>query len=245
MRKIGVGYITEDGDGKNFKVNIHVYSIIPETTTKDGATIVAHWLSSQNRVTPPRVYKGETVEVFATENSDIYYWKPVHYETDLRCHESATYAWSNKKENDKAPLSADNTHSLTVDATNKLILLSTATNRGEKTGYSISLNLKDGIFLFKDTMNHVIKLDSPNKTLSIAVENIKVKCETYSIDASKSITFKTPKFNIRGGAVTNDSTLTQNKQSTLNAPLTQNSSSILSSQASTTPGPDGHTHKVL
>lgn len=138
-----------DADGASF-----------ETTTKQAASVTARWLPfSSNRKTAPDVRRGEKVCIWKFSDADKYYWSELEYEGKLRKLETVIFAFSGTKD-EGADESEDNTYFLEISTHTKQVRFHTSQADGEPYGYDISINTKDGILQFVDTIENVFHWES-------------------------------------------------------------------------------------
>lgn len=137
-----------------------------KSTVTGTATIKAKWLPlcNSNRMTAPDVIKNETVMIFRYSDTEDYYWNTMFLEPNIRRLEKVRYAFGNK---DKPLEQWDGNSSYWVEVSTrkdeKWIKVHTSTNDGEKAGYDVTINGKEGFFEVKDTIGNHIKMDSDNK----------------------------------------------------------------------------------
>jgi len=181
-----VKYVTVDKTGKK-----HV-DVISKTNI-----IEAKWLpiGYSNRVEPPTVCKGETVQLMRLANSDKYYWHTIYNELDLRKLEKATYVYSNKRTvEDPSQLGQVYYHQ--VDTINKRVRWHTDDHDGEYTTYDIDIDTKNGTLQIIDGKGNEIYLESQDNRLTTNIDdNILNAHVSNTINTIKSTT-NTDKFNV-------------------------------------------------
>jgi len=181
-----VKYTTVDKTGKK-----HV-DIISKTNV-----IVAKWLpiGYSNRLEPPTVCKGETVQLIRLANSDKYYWHTIYNELDLRKLEKATYVYSNKQTIED-PTKLKDVYYHQVDTINKHVKLHTDDSDGEYTTYDIDIDTKNGTLQIIDGKGNEIYLESQANKLTINLDDYILNAATSStVNTTKSST-NTSKFNV-------------------------------------------------
>lgn len=153
-----------------------------------------------NQITPPNVYRGESVDLYRYGNTQQYYWDKTQHEHNLRGREKVITAYSNREggdPNEEATL--DNSYTVEFNTKDKKIEIKTATNDGEACGYTININTKDGIVTIQDTVENSIVLNSPEGTLTgnikekitLNTKEIEFNCENMVVNASESYTLNT------------------------------------------------------
>ena len=172
--------IDSDGTPKNvFDSNGNLLGFIARNQT-----ITAHWVRGDgNRITPPTIYRGETVEILQYGDADVYYWRAFQLEPGIRGKEVAVYAWSNldrKKDFAKIPKRKE-MYYFKVDTINKKIALVTAKNDGERTNWLIGLDTKLGKFIITDNAGTIIELYEDN--VHIKTKTITYDCDTFNLNA--------------------------------------------------------------
>ncbi len=177
---------------------------------KTTASIKAEWLpwGNTNRKTAPDVRRGETVFIYRYKDTDKFYWIEFMDPLKLRRLETAVYAWSNEREENKE-LTNENTYFLEVSTHDKFIHLRTNKNDKEPFAYDIQLNTKEGFFQIQDDDGNYLFIDSKNRHIRAenkdksffelnkrivnitGVDEINLKTKRYTLNASQSIDEKT------------------------------------------------------
>lgn len=135
-------------------------------------TIWAKWLPlcNGNRLTPPDLCKGETVMICGFFGNDEYYWIKLFSEPDLAKRDVVTWLFSAKPDGNEGSENDVTTDYLTaayrfsVDCENKEIKLTTSDANGEKTIYSVQLDLEEGTFTIEDKTDNYMQLNSVEGT---------------------------------------------------------------------------------
>lgn len=204
-----------------------------QSQTNQSNTVTAAWIpmGNANRMTPPDVRRGEQVMLYRMgDDPNKYYWMTMRNDLTVRKLETVIFGFSGTaKEGD--PVNDDNTYIIGISTHQKRLWVHTPQANGEPFGYDITLDTGNGTFTFTDTINnkiyvssddHQIRfenadgsfLDITGKALSsyaadsmdFKTKAYSVESETYSINASESIT-----------AQTNQSTLTADGGNQINA----------------------------
>ena len=202
-----MGYVAKDKVKDNWYVDIHpieqITTNVGDLTDKDiievttidvhgntisvnvdkSKVITAKWLplDNSNRITPPDIMKGETVNIYNFNGIDGYYWNTVYCEPDLRKHEKVIYFYSNKDDIENKDY-MDKGYYLTVNTYDKYIKLHTADNDGEHTTYDIDIDTKEGKLTIRDGKGNFIELDSADDKLHSNINRL--------------TSFVTPKFEV-------------------------------------------------
>ncbi|BAW19041.1 hypothetical protein [Ralstonia phage RP31] len=143
-----------DADGASF-----------ETTVHQSATLTARWLPfSSNRKTAPDVRRGEKVCIWKFADADKYYWSECEYEEKFRKLETVIFGFSGTQDENATP-GEDNTYFLEISTHTKQVRFHTSQADGEPYGYDISINTKDGLLQFLDTIENVFHWDSGAKRM--------------------------------------------------------------------------------
>jgi hypothetical protein len=188
-------------------------------------TIHARWLKdgNDNRVSPPNVKKGETLNVYKFGDTDRYYWTTALNETNVRKQESVAYAVSNETKHG-ATVTDKNSYWTKIDTINKKVkIIKTNKNDGEPAAWDIDINTKTGVLFIEDDRGNRIEIKDKSITLSSGTVN--VNANNINLKAGNTV--------LSGGNVVFDSTCSFNKSVTMNG------------NAKTNVGPHGHTHVVL
>ena len=169
------------------------------STTKSNF-ITATWLpeGEQNRISAPDVVVGDVVEIYSVRGTDEYYWKVFSHNTSLRKREKVLI-WLSNKGAAKSGSEAD-AYYLLWDTRNKVVHFHTSDNDGEACTYDVLFNTLNGLFSLKDNLQNEFKLDSVKGKLDSTILNeynvftkkVNFICEDFNVEASKSITMKSP-----------------------------------------------------
>ena len=169
------------------------------STTKSNF-ITATWLpeGEQNRISAPDVVVGDVVEIYSVRGTDEYYWKVFSHNPSLRKREKVLI-WLSNKGAAKSGSEAD-AYYLLWDTRNKIVHFHTSDNDGEACTYDVLFNTLNGLFSLKDNLQNEFKLDSVKGKLDSTILNeynvitkkVNFICEDFNVEASKSITMKSP-----------------------------------------------------
>ena len=243
------GYAAEDKEPDAMMLKVHILEHVPgldselDTEGKDkqevastgslgvsvgsvdkGTVIEAAWLPEENRMVPPTVKQGESIQIYRFGESDKFYWQTHGYNKDLRRKEVYVIGVSNldKEESFGELFDADTSYWLRFDSIGKNVQLHIADNDKEASGYDMTFDSKKGVFSLVDTHKNSIVLNSPKGVLTFTVPTINHKCTTLNVDASSAVNINTPNMTVAGGAVTMNSTVKFNKGTDFRAPVKMN-----------------------
>jgi len=175
-------------------------------TLQKGGTVKAEWIGGGNRVTSPSVRKGERVKLFQAGNTERYRWDETGLDNHLRRTEAVTYAFKASK----TPVSeneipdAGNNYTVSIDGEEGHITIKTSKANGEKSGFTIQINGKDGFLTFTDERGNMAQINGPNDTLYLKNKNgsfIKIKGDECHIECKESVKIKTKSIILDGDVV--------------------------------------------
>jgi len=255
---LGLGAIYEDSNESAVLVKVVIYDLIKGShdITKDGTDnttkekplkmkdglgnsavstaenvqyVEARYLNGgSHMVSTPSFSQGEQVEVFQSEGTDRYYFKPFHMDKDLRKKERVVFAVSNldrDKESDHGKhVDKDTSYSMTVDTKGKLIEIKTSVSDGEPILFTISIDTKNGVFRIEDSNDQSLNwdavkgvLDIEIPTINLKVDDFNVKGKKFNYDASDSIKLKTKTNKVKAENTTMDTKVEYKKSEVHNA----------------------------
>lgn len=175
-------------DGKKQGVDFHKEELYT-TKIKLGSTIPAEWIGSTNEVYAPDVRRGEQVRLFKQGDSQKWYWSSLGRDDHLRRLETKLYRWSACPTIEDTELTSENCYQLEISSHDKHITLTTSTDNGEFTTYTLQFDLQNGRVVLEDGIENSFMLDSKetiiellNKDLTKVELNKKV-INMYSEDA--------------------------------------------------------------
>jgi len=157
-------------------------------------------------VSLPRFVKGERVVVhFADNDIKNPVYMPYQIKDDIKRKNDIMRIYAPSKEKEDDPMDDDNTYFMEINTKEKFVRLKTTNKDGEKCPFTYNINSKDGIVTFKDdSEKRMFEWNYDEDKLFFGTDGgvefemkeaaVKIKCETYEIDASKSIKMKTSKF---------------------------------------------------
>jgi hypothetical protein len=188
-----------DGRGQEYSVKV-----------TSANSIKAVWLQfGSNRTTAPDVRRGEPIFLFQYADSEVFYWVCPGLKDELRRLETVVHAYSNTTDESVRQLDATNSYYVEVSTHDKHMTVHTSKNDGEPFEYTIQINTAEGVVTITDDDGNFFQLDSSERRLLLqnkdnsfldinkrnifmsAPKHIGLKCETYSLDASKSSTMTT------------------------------------------------------
>lgn len=193
FRRVGVGYAAQDlNDGlhdlevlnvewfgyssgtldegvtKLTYTGVDISGKTHEVTVEASITIKAKWQAAQNnRMVPPRVVKGERVEIYQVSDTDQYYWRSMGVDEHLRKNDSVVLGVANKKERTTEPLDDSNTYYAIIDSKNKVVKLHTGTSDGEPYAYDVQIDTKVGNLLITDDVGNSVHINSSESRVEL------------------------------------------------------------------------------
>lgn len=203
------------------------------SNTQRGAKITATWLKgSGNRMTPPNVNIGETVEIYKPGDSDIYYWRTLFNEPNLRDREMALFAYSNvdREKDPKVLLDKDNSYFYIISPLTKEIRLHTSMNDDEPLTWDIHINTKEGFLEIFNSAGD--KIHMKEEAITCTTKTFTVDAETINMNGSKEVNITSKNTNIKGGKLNVDSTSSFNKPTSFNSTTSFNAKASINAMAS-------------
>lgn len=157
-------------------------------TIQTSNTIKAEWLPlNTNRLTVPNIRRGERVLLWQYADNDKFYWTTMGLDDHLRRLETATYVFSNTKDESVKKLTPENSYYLEVSTHTKQVTLGTSKSDGEKFAYTVQVNAKDGVVVIADDIGNFIQLQSEKNRILLV--NAK---DTYVDMDAKDLTMNVP-----------------------------------------------------
>lgn len=125
-------------------------------------SISATWMPmGSNRGTAPDVRRGERVEIWRYADSNVYYWKEIGLDDNLRRLETITIFLSNESDPTKEYTPGlEQSYYISASTHDKNITIATNKNDGEEFAYTVQINSKDGNITIQDDVGDIIQLDS-------------------------------------------------------------------------------------
>lgn len=151
--------------------------------------VVAKWIpyGSSNRISPPDVRAGETVQIFQYADNDEYHWTTIFNEPSLRRLECATYMYSDLANGSK-PYDKASSYWFEVSTADKTIKLHTSKSNGETVGYDVVLDTGTATLLVTDDVGNSVHLESNQGRLStVTTKEINATTETVNIKAAMAV----------------------------------------------------------
>ena len=208
-------------DGSNIK-----------TKATKSTILTVSWLrENSNRATPPNVSLGESVSIYRVGDSDKYYWKDMFIEPTLRGQESVLFMYSNldRVKHPNVMLDTSNSYYFYVSTQSKEVGLKTNKNDDEPLEWNLRLDTKKGCFDIFNDNGDSIHIEKDNITLSS--KQVNIDAENISLNASKSLSMKSPKTDIKGGSLSISSNTSFNKATNFKAPAKLNGNAKTSDKA--------------
>lgn len=200
----------KDAQGTNYTVNATMDNVIE-----------AEWLrgTSTNRRTAPDVRRGERVRIYRYADTDQFYWQPMGLDDHLRKGETVIYSFSGTKDEKEDSTKPENSWYMEVSTHNGAATFQTSKKNGEKFGYTIQVDAKNGRVLIQDDVGNSIELDSINTVLLLvnkdqtSVELNKKDINIYApdnlnIETGKSVNIKTKNITVEAETITVKATTT-------------------------------------
>lgn len=123
--------------------------------------VEATWMpSGSNRLTAPDVRRGVHVELWATADSDKYYWKTMGLDDHLHKLETIIFGISNTTDEADGELKPENMYWIEFSTHSKKIALSTSKSNGEPYLYEMFFDTEKGEFQLTDDIGNFINLQS-------------------------------------------------------------------------------------
>lgn len=167
--------------------------VVKKSSLVGGAGIEAKWiaLGVSNRMTPPDVYAGESVQIYRYADTNSYYWTTMTQEPGIRRLEKMVVGCSNLREKGAA-YDLDTSYWVMLDTRNKKVKLHTADNDGEAMTFDIEIDTQEGLLSIQDGMGNQLLWDGVNGTLNgVMNEEINLKTKRIRFDASESYSVTT------------------------------------------------------
>lgn len=222
-------------------------------------TIKATWLplGQPNRMTAPDVRRGEQVVVYRFGDTDKYYWNTMRNDLAFRRLETVVFAIS-ATQTEGSKIDKTNSYFLEISSHKKSITLSTSKANGEPYAYLFTFDLAQGKVSLSDDIDNTLFLDSSQNqwhiqngdgsffditkkamsgyaedSIDFKTKAYSIESETYSLNASSSITEQTQNRTLT--ASQNEITAT----TTHNGDLTENGMFGLNGDMTTASGAEG------
>jgi phage baseplate assembly protein gpV len=210
------------------------------------AIIIANWLplGNSNRNTSPDVIKNETVAIYRYADSDEYHWDTVFREPLIRRLETVCWMFGDIPTGLKA-FDKSSSYWCEVSTHDQHIHIHTVKTNKEPFIYDIKLDTKNGNLTIMDDIGNKIYLDSRAHQIKLintegayydmikenitinAPKTIKNICQDFIIEASSSVTHKTPQTTLTGKLTVGGAT-TLSGATTLQSGLTSSGSMDIS-----------------
>ena len=238
---------------------------------KHSNAIKCKWLPwGSNRVTAPDLVKGERVAIYRFADSDIYYWKEMGLESELRRMETVRYLFAANKDRESTdPRGPDNSYLFEVSAHDRLVTFRTTKLNDEPYSYVWQLNTAEGVWVFTDDVGNYLQLDSKETVITFknangtsyelnkndileyapgnihreAVGDYNVTCANYTMMVKGTTTVDSPTINFKGN-FTNDGPVTFTRTLNVAGATTINGATAVGSLGSTS-GPLSVTSKIV
>lgn len=209
-----------------------------QVKVKHSNAIKCKWVPwGGTRVTAPDLVKGERVAIYRFADSDIFYWKEMGLEADLRRLETVRFlVAANKDRESTDPRSPENSYVFEVSAHDRLITLRTTKLNDEPYSYVWQLNTTEGVWVFTDDVGNYIQLDSKETVITfknanettyelnknniieyasgtierIALGDYTVTCANYTLEVSGETRINSPSIVLKGNVSIDGPVVTNN-----------------------------------
>lgn len=189
-----------------------------QSQTAQANTVTATWMpiGNANRQTAPDVRRGEQVMLYRFgDDTSKYFWVTMRNDLSVRKLETVIWGFSGTQ-TEGAEANDDSTYVIGVSTHQKKIWVHTPQANGEPYGYDITLDTDAGTFTLVDTANNTVYINSDDHQIHLenadgsfidltkmaitgyAADSIdfktkaySVESETYSVNASQSISHQT------------------------------------------------------
>lgn len=200
-------------EGVDYKGNHYTVQIV---TTN---TIEASWRQQGgNRITPPDVRRGERIDIWQYENLDQYHWTASEESIGLRRLETATFAYSNTKDEEVTDIDETNSYNVKVSTHQKVIELNTTTSDGEPFTHHIQIDTKNGNMHYRDSAGNYIQVEAAAARITLensAGTSTILDGENLSLNATAAINLNCKTLNITADTV-NETAANRNNNGNLN-----------------------------
>ncbi|TQH48082.1 hypothetical protein [Pseudomonas aeruginosa] len=178
-------------------------------------TVPAVWRSigNGNRLTSPDVREGAKVWVFQITGQNQYYWDIFGDNTDRFRLETVLWGWgANPGLAQDVPFNPDNFYTARVSTHDGLVGLRTSQSNGERSGFDIQVNAKEGridirgtdgsIFSFDDYKHQFTYTNKEGSTIAVNKEKMAFYTkDSISFHAEKEINVLTKTFNLQSDTI--------------------------------------------
>jgi phage baseplate assembly protein gpV len=130
-------------------------------------TLTARWIGASNIKYAPTVRRGEQVQVYQFGDSDVYYWKALGRDPELRKLDVWRVEVSDKLSNN-TPLTDDNTYFLEINTKASRVTLKTSRSNGEAARYAFVMDGKAGTFTLTDDQGNLAYMNSEAAQVRLA-----------------------------------------------------------------------------
>lgn len=129
--------------------------------------LVAKWLPSSNRKTPPDMRRGEKVRIWQMANQDAYYWTDLGLDGHLRRLETVIIAINANPALTQDEFDPENMYFMEISSHQKTITLSTSQKNGEFCTYDFQFDLANGKVVLEDNKGNHALFDSQNINIQL------------------------------------------------------------------------------
>lgn len=152
--------------------------------------VVAKWvpLSNSNRMSAPDVVANETVMICTTADTNEFVWFTIYREPKLRRLETVLYAFGNLVGKLKEWTKKES-YWFEVSTHDKYIHVHTSKSDGERYGYDVRIDARNGRIFLKDDVGNYILLDSVAGAVQMQASNfVRLQAPDIILDGKVSAT---------------------------------------------------------
>ena len=126
-----------------------------KSKTERKSVLNARWFSdgSDGRQTAPDVINGETVRIYKYGDSEVFYWKTMFRECEIRRKEHVVFAYGNLASG-RTPWDMDSSYGNMWSTHDKKIMFWTTTSDGEKFKYNFAIDTLNSYYEMKDDIGN-------------------------------------------------------------------------------------------
>ena len=167
-----------------------------KSKTERKSVLNARWFSdgSDGRQTAPDVINGETVRIYKYGDSDVFYWKTMFRECEIRRKEHVVFAYGNLASG-RTPWTMESSYGNMWSTHDKKIMFWTTTSDGEKFKYNFAIDTLNSYYEMKDDIGNSFGfLSQPHQIFMKNATGSMIQFEKGKglLRASDSIKYETP-----------------------------------------------------
>lgn len=195
------GLSFEEGNPADNKEDVDVVIVnasgkSQKSKTERKSVLNARWFSdgSDGRQTAPDVINGETVRIYKYGDSEVFYWKTMFRECEIRRKEHVVFAYGNLASG-RTPWDIDSSYGNMWSTHDKKIMFWTSTSDGEKFKYNFTIDTLNSYYEMKDDIGNSFGfLSQPHQIFMKNATGSMIQFEKGKglLRASDSIKYETP-----------------------------------------------------